>query len=208
MISIPGSKKVRKECLKKLDEWEHMLRKLDIAEPQASSIYDSLKVFQDASSSLLDTWQLLNLGAEHEVFKLEVKQGVNLEVLYVLSAMNMEEAMEYFKERWLHSVFQIEKIGSLLSINNTESNRKTMQKGYELIFKFLIDFQKNLILSKEDLSYFLNEETHGQLIATYATNIYTHFDPIKETASVNLDIKHSLEMSKSVDGFPYLLSSK
>jgi hypothetical protein len=109
--------------------------------------------------------------------------------------------MGFRKARWLESVFEIEKIVKWLPENKKES-------AYELIFTFLIDFHEAEILSEEDLWQFLNRETHGALIINYAVQKYTHFDTSTETASVNLNIKQSLEISRSVDGFPHLLNPK
>ncbi|POW17217.1 hypothetical protein PSTT_00549 [Puccinia striiformis] len=72
-------------------------------------------------------------------------------------------------ETWLSSVADIDRVWE--SLNPREENAiDVMKNGVTLMIDFFIDVQRLEIISKEDLSNFLNQKNQGKLISSYAIN--------------------------------------
>ncbi|PLW42527.1 hypothetical protein PCANC_08623 [Puccinia coronata f. sp. avenae] len=159
------------ECSNKLannfKEWTEMLGLVGVPESEISTI-----AFGRASTSLFDTWSH-QLEAEHARLK-----GQD-----AIPAESISKMIAKCKDEWLDSLFKMERAAKWLAKQENLFTKQILERGYELIFNSLIDFQKTKILSEEDLSLLMNEEIARQLIVGYAISKYTNYGLMTLTGS-------------------------
>jgi hypothetical protein len=79
-----------------------------------------------------------------------------------MHAESISKMIAESKEEWLDSLFRMERVGNQLAQKETLETKQALKRGYELIFNYLIDFQKTQILSDADL-FQVHQKAHHSL---------------------------------------------
>ena len=201
IIFIPGPNEGSNfpyEIWKEFQTWREKLLRLRLTKIQRNWLREEQSSLVRASLRLCLSWRM------HRIWEEEIR--VVPEKDCVLMRKDFKERIKEDGKNWLQSVSEIQKMDNLLTQwepQDSSKFRPLITKGYELMFKFMINFKYVEHISEEDLSHFLNEETHGQIITAYAT--WSHFDPITEPFWHH-DIKGKLLMERSIHGLPYILN--
>jgi hypothetical protein len=159
-----------------------------------------LEHFVEATKKLSSTW----------LEKYNVEQNGYHGQERVLVSKEMNDA----KRHWLKCITEVQKSMIYLAEVDKELTRYIIVNRYKLIFNSMIEFQHAAIFSKEELTTFLNTRPDENIILDYAINQYDH-DIIKYRDAESgtrvllnpweIDIKHTMEISNSFEGFPELL---
>jgi hypothetical protein len=172
--------------------WCNKLSLLKFTEDQQGRVKKELRSFEQATKKLFDVQMFI--GEPENPYS------------WYEDLENLQNRIRDVKEEWLESVLQIERIRKLLPPGQENGmSRYIFQRGYELMFQFMIDFKDMTVISEKDLSSFFNERTHGKIITAYATNIYKDFEDGKQSSLGNFGIKKRLQMRSSIYGLPDLL---
>jgi hypothetical protein len=196
---VPGPNEVSNlphEIWQDFQRWGEMLLGLELTEDQLIWVQGELRFFEQATTKLAQSWQ------QYHVWEKEAHEF--LDHNYYLIEENYKNAIKADTEKWLQYFLRIEEMDKLLPGWQPENKmiRHVITQGYELMFKFMINFKDMRLISEEDLSIFLNKETDGQIVTGYAA--WSHFDPI-EGPPLHQNIKENLLINRSVYGLPDIL---